>query len=373
MEAAGVDPRATASLARAVLATGLLAAGLFALTLLFSVPASGRSSGRIFASGNPAVNGANTCAQCHVDDVEAPMVSIVGPDVLAPGETAMFQVVIAGGPGRVGGFNVSTSDTTGLLGATDPNIRFESDELTHVTPRAFVDGAVAFEFTYTAPIDPGDVTMYSAAVSANAANANFGDGVGTATKAIAVGEQPSMVKGADTPIETTHVVSCLAGNGRVDTNFVNTGPAAAIYRLEFEGLTPRQVAVDSADWARIPITGRPDANFTVRVLRDGTEISLQTITVSCDEPTPTIGADEIQVVNSCRGGFGYLLFQFLNPTSEPVPLIIEFEGVANRSTTAAAYGQTVRAVTGRPSGTYDVLVRTGQTPIAAFPVTVDCG
>jgi len=169
-----------------------------------------------------------------------------------------------------------------------------------------------------------------------------------------------------------HVVSCLAGNGRVDTNIVNPGPGSAVYRIEFQGLTPRETSVLAGDWWRMPITGRPDGSYVVVVKRDGVTVSTTTVEVACDSAPPQVDVDEIQIVNACRAGNGYLLFQFVNPTAVSRGWVIEFEGVPNRSTSAAAYGQSVRAVTGRPDGTYQVTIRIDGVTQPSFPVTVAC-
>lgn len=178
--------------------------------------------------------------------------------------------------------------------------------------------------------------------------------------------------GADAPIEIMHSVTCLAGNGRVDTNIVNTGAAAAAYRIEFGALSARQRTVAEGDWWRMPITGRPDGNHDVVIKRDGVIVSDTVVTVSCDSSPVVLPTPEVQVVNACRSGNGYVLFQFANNTDAPKAYVIEFEGVNNRSTTAQAYGGGLRAVTGRPNGVYDVLVRIGAVPVAEFTVTVAC-
>lgn len=169
-----------------------------------------------------------------------------------------------------------------------------------------------------------------------------------------------------------HAVSCLAGNGRVDTNIINVGAAAAAYRIEFQGLTARQSTVEQADWWRMPITGRADGTYEVVVKRDAVTVSTTTLTVNCDTSPPQLADPEVRVVNACRAGNGYILFQFVNESDATKPYVIVFEGVTNRSTSASAYGGAVRAVTGRPDGEYGVLVRTGSTPIATMTVTVDC-
>lgn len=172
--------------------------------------------------------------------------------------------------------------------------------------------------------------------------------------------------------EVMVVVSCLAGNGRVDTNVVNTGDADATYRVEFEGLSPREGTVGVNDWWRMPLTGRPDRDFQHVVTRDGVVIFDEVVTVACDSEPPELAAPEIQVINSCRDGLGFVAFQFVNPTPDSRSYFIEFEGTPNRSTTAPAHGQAVRGTSGRPNGTYDVLIRTTDGPLETMSVTVDC-
>ena len=167
-------------------------------------------------------------------------------------------------------------------------------------------------------------------------------------------------------------MTCLARNGRVDTNIINVGNAAATYRLAFEGLSPRESVVASRDWWRSPITGRPDGDYTVTVLRNGAVVSSELLTVACDVEPPQVSGSEIQIVNACRGGNGYALFQFANPTAEPRGWVIEFDGVPNRSTGAQPHGAAVRAVTGRPNGEHAYAIRVGFDHIAAGTITVDC-
>ena len=200
-----------------------------------------------------------------------------------------------------------------------------------------------------------------------------GSAIGSETLTIdcGLGQEPDLPLLTD-PVEVMHAVSCLGLNGRVDTNIVNTGTDVATYRLEFEGLSARATPVQPGDWWRMPITGRPDRSFDVVVKRDGIVVSDRTITVSCDGDIPVVDSDEVRVVNSCRAGNGYLLFQFVNARDSRKIYVIEFEGVNNRSANTAEWGQLVRAVTGRQDGTYNVLIREGSTPVETMTVTVDC-
>lgn len=174
--------------------------------------------------------------------------------------------------------------------------------------------------------------------------------------------------------EVMHVVSCLSGNGRVDTNIVNPQADSANYRIEFEGLSPRANEVAGGDWWRMPITGRLDGDYTVVVRRAGIEVASTTLTVNCDvagEDSVEVSA-EVQVVSACRNGDGYLLFQFVNQGATNRGWVIEFAGVPNRSTSAAGYAQSVRAVTGRSDGDHGVRIRTDGVVSTEFTVTVNC-
>jgi len=162
-----------------------------------------------------------------------------------------------------------------------------------------------------------------------------------AALAVGFGTLASIASAEVTAAEVTHTTSCLGEDGRVDTMVVNRTDSAAEYRLEFQGLSARANTVAAGDWWRMPVTGRADRDYTVTVKRDGDDR-------------------------------GFVLFQMLNNTSAPRSYVIEFAGVPNRSTTAAAFGQAIRATTGRPDGTYNVLVRSGATVVHQGTVTVAC-
>jgi len=184
--------------------------------------------------------------------------------------------------------------------------------------------------------------------------------------------EPNPAQPMSDPVEVSHTITCLAGNGRIDTNIVNTGDAPAEYRIELEGLSPRAWSVGAGDWWRMPITGRPDRDYAMAVLRDGVVVSQQTLTVACDTDPPQVTDAEVQVINACRAGLGYLLFQFANPTPEQRGWVVEFENVPNRSTSAAGHAGSLRAVTGRRDGNHDYAIRVGPTTIATGTVTVAC-
>lgn len=166
-------------------------------------------------------------------------------------------------------------------------------------------------------------------------------------------------------------VSCLGGNGRVDTNIVNPLDEAGAYQIEFGSLSARKTTVGADDWGRISLTGRQDGSHKYRVLRDGLVLVDRTVDVACDD-TPRTSEPEVTIVNACRAGNGYLLAQLVNPSEKAKPYVIEFDKVPNRSTTAAPFGAGVRAITGRPDGDWNIKVRSGSAVVYEAVVTVDC-
>lgn len=172
--------------------------------------------------------------------------------------------------------------------------------------------------------------------------------------------------------DVSTAVSCLGGGGRVDTNIHNGGAAAGFYRIEFGNLTARAITVEADDWGRISITGRPPGDHRLVVTRDGAEVVDRTVTVDCAADTPPVSTPEVQILNTCRAGNGYFLFQFVNPAASPAGYVIATESVNNRSTTAAPFGAAVRAVTGRYDGEFEVSVRRNGVEFFTTTLVVNC-
>jgi hypothetical protein len=111
---------------------------------------------------------------CHSPSPSANvMVAINGPEMLAVNETGNFTVTISGGPLVRGGTNIAAS--TGSLAPAGPDLQILSLELTHTQPKAPSGGSVIFEFTYTAPENPGEITLYANGNSVNFNGENTGD------------------------------------------------------------------------------------------------------------------------------------------------------------------------------------------------------
>ena len=333
--------------------------------------------------------GADYLLELEVTDLEGDPVALL-IDGLPPGlELSQVGQVITGSPTETGSFPVTlvaedpfgTSQIEFTIQVIDVEVDISvacgADGIATVAVQLFnpLTSPVFYELlindeAFTVPVDArGSGSVQTTTTSRDL----FVNAVRLTSPTVGVvaltAAQPIDCPGQD---QVMHVVSCLAGNGRVDTNIVNGGTEPATFVLRFEGLSPRQVEVPAGDWWRMPITGRSDRDYEVVVERNGETISSRTVVVACDLEPPFVDSDEVRVVNACRAGNGYIIFQFVNPTAERRSWTIEFTSVANRSTSAQPFGAAVRAVTGRPSGTYPVTIRANGSFLESFEVEVDC-
>lgn len=167
-------------------------------------------------------------------------------------------------------------------------------------------------------------------------------------------------------------VSCLSGNGRIDVNLLGGDPyTSSHYRVEIGDLAPRERTLKFFEWWRSPVTGRPDGPLRIRVFRNGLLAYDKDVVVACDT-APSVDAPEITELNSCKESGGFILWQFANPTATTRGYVIAFEGVPNRSTSAAAYGAAVRGVSSRPDGEYRYTIRADGVLVREDTVRVSC-
>lgn len=113
---------------------------------------------------------------CHGSS-PTPGVSVffAGPDSVAAGQTATFQVKVSHGPAISGGFNAASSSGEIAVIAGDTTIRRQDGELTHTHPKLFTNDTVSWSFTYIAPNTPMVDTLFATGNSTNNDNKSFGD------------------------------------------------------------------------------------------------------------------------------------------------------------------------------------------------------
>ena len=110
---------------------------------------------------------------CHnPNPSSAVVVTINGPLTMAPGSTSNFTVTISGGPLAAAGTNIAASSGTLV---PQSGLQLIGSELTHLSPKAPVNGIVTYNFSYTAPAATGSVTLYANGNSVNLNGNNTGD------------------------------------------------------------------------------------------------------------------------------------------------------------------------------------------------------
>ncbi len=137
-------------------------------------------------AGFSGMNGGNSCNNCHHSGV-TPEVSISGSQVVLPGDTQIYTLIISGGQETAGGLNVAVTD--GSLLSLSGETQLINGEIAHTTPKsANQDGDVVFSYAWTAPVITGTVTMYGAGNSVNGNGSNSGDAAGLTALSIVVME-----------------------------------------------------------------------------------------------------------------------------------------------------------------------------------------
>lgn len=115
------------------------------------------------------------CHGIHVPDTNV-IVTILGPDSVAVGQSAYYRLKIMGGPHVAGGLDVAvghgTLDTAGIETITRKQIQYYSAtdsayEITHNFPKSFTGDTVSFYFKYKAPGFAGYDTLFGNGNSVN--------------------------------------------------------------------------------------------------------------------------------------------------------------------------------------------------------------
>lgn len=142
---------------------------------------------------------------CHSLDPEPSVsVSVVGPSQLIPNQVANYTIRVTGGPAVYAGFNVASR--FGTVNPIDTSVRKIDTEITHNNPKLFVNDSVKWTFSYKAPAQPGNDTIYSASLSANA------DGMPSFADKWNFGNNFSVTILNDVPVEFTSFTSTIEEN-----------------------------------------------------------------------------------------------------------------------------------------------------------------
>ncbi|MGD9763829.1 MAG: choice-of-anchor V domain-containing protein [Candidatus Binatia bacterium] len=201
----------------------LAAVSVIAGWVLHALPAHANRTGIVGRSGKQGA----ICTQCHGGGAR-PTVTFSGPSQLAPGAMATFRFEVqAGSAAQTGaGFNVASSAGT-LAAIAGQGAKMLAGELTHSAPKDNDASHVAgWDFSWTAPTQPGTYRLFGAGNSVNLNNAQTGDNAAATTLDVVVGavaETPTATPTA-TAIPATATASATATRTATQTSVPTATP-----------------------------------------------------------------------------------------------------------------------------------------------------
>lgn len=208
--------------------TATASTAVAAVCLLWVEAAHANRLGIIQRSGLQEI----TCSECHSGGV-APAVRFIGPQAATTGQVATYRFEVESmiPSQRAAGFNVAAGG--GTLGIVpDQGAQLAMGELTHTQPKANVDAVAGWDFTWTAPDEPGRYRLFGAGNSVNLNNQNSGDRSSATILEIVVEAMTPTPTSSPTPGQTftitpTHApVPCVGdcdSSGAVSINELITG------------------------------------------------------------------------------------------------------------------------------------------------------
>ena len=98
-----------------------------------------------------------TCHGNHLP-TDSVFVWMTGPDTVKLGAVATYTMYMRGGPAVAGGFNIATG--RGALLPFDGTSQVISSELTHTTPKLYLNDTVQWKFFYQAPLSGTADTLF---------------------------------------------------------------------------------------------------------------------------------------------------------------------------------------------------------------------
>lgn len=140
------------------------------------------------------------CGGCHGSEASSAVsIDLQGPNNVFPGEeiALIAMIITTDATHQSVGLNASASGGTLSAGS---NNQLVGGEVTHSSPQALVGGRVGMDFTWTAPDEPGDYTIYIAGNSVNMDGAPSGDGWNTTSLTVTVEATSGDSTNVDPPV-----------------------------------------------------------------------------------------------------------------------------------------------------------------------------
>ena len=249
--------------------------------LLLTPVAAGAFSGGI--TGFSGRNG-QSCAACHAGG-STPQVRIEGPTQLPAGKAEVFRLVVestAPGGQDAAGLDVAASGGQ-LASIAGQGTRLSLNEITHSAPKSNTGNVATFDFTWRAPANTGNQTLFAAGNSVNLDRNSTGDRSNTTTHVIEVVP-------ADTPTPTETAVP-------VDTVTPTPTQTEVPSATRTPTNTPRPTRTATVTTVPGRCTGdcNNDSSVTVDELVRGTMIGLGTRSLdTCPNADPS-GDDRVTI------------------------------------------------------------------------------
>lgn len=170
----------------------------------------------------------------------------------------------------------------------------------------------------------------------------------------------------DPDVEIATSATCLAGNGRINVALTNVLNGPVNYQVTVGQVGPRTKILAPQESGLISVTGRPDGPITITVVRNGSQLSTETLTVDCD---PDI---EAATSATCLGGNGRINVDVTNVTNATADYEVTVGTLAPRDRTLQPQQSARVSVTGRADGSWPVQVTRDGSVVFTDTVVIDC-
>lgn len=157
--------------------------------------------------------------------------------------------------------------------------------------------------------------------------------------------------------------TCVRDDGRWDVVVSNYRSTTLTYTLSLPNMTNRQVRVAPNEKGRLTVTGRPDGEHRIQVSDGSMVVASFSDAVDCDRP--------LAVTSSCLAANGRIDVQLVNDGTRSATFAVSI-GQIERSKVVAAGTASRVTVTGRPDGTYPIVVERDGQRVRVINVSVDC-
>lgn len=203
-----------------------------------------------FGVTDRTLKGSTPGCTCHGSlPSPAVVVTITGPDTLAPGASASYTLSVSGGPALAAGTNIAAF--AGELDVITLDLQKSGEELTHSAPVVFKGSTVSFMFSYTAPLAEGTDTIYGNGNSVDESETFGGDAWNYAPNKLVHIASPAVPGGIDDTVKKGwNIVSLPLGVTQSSKDSVFPFTTTSAYAFAGAYVTRESLAVGEGYWLK---------------------------------------------------------------------------------------------------------------------------